>query len=761
MAPRESRVLLWLTDFLIRWRRPIFAVAMLLTVASVYPASKLTFNESIEALYADDDPHLRDFLQSKRWFGGDELVGVSYRDPKLFEDEGMERITALAAELSAVPGVLPESTQNLAKNLGAVNNPLLARFLSKRKEQVLELFRGVLVGDDNETTAIVLRLAPEQESQFPRGKTIAAIRRVAADHAQRTNMPTFVVGEPVQVHDMFRYVQEDGATLGWASSILLTAVILIVFRRIRWVLLPVLVVQSTLLWTKAILVVTHLQLSMVSSILNSLITVIGVATVMHMTLVYCEFREELDRTEALRKTFVILAADIFWVCATTAGGFAAELSSHVYPVQSFGLMMTLGSMIVLAAIAAILPGGILLGQRTSDPHVAPADKHVGKWLFTLSDWIERHPWRLTSICLAVAVVSLCGMSRIRVETDFSRNFRETSLIVQALNFVEKNLGGAGTWEVNFPAPAELEPEFLDRVRELADRLRELQLDKALLPADVEVPEGPPLTKVVAITDGVDLIPRIPIFAPTLEKRVHFLSVFQPEFVPSLYNPQAGRMRIVLRARERQRAEVKQQLIAKVESLAREHFPAKEKQQPAQTTGMYVLLTFLIDSLLGDQWTSFFWGVTAMVGMMTIAYRSIRIGLISLVPNLLPIAMVVGVMGWLDLPINIASAMISAVSLGLTIDQSIFYISGFRYVQEEKGLNFFDALRATQHGVGRALVYSNSALIMGFLVLTLSHFIPLVYFGLLVSLAMLGGLAGNLVLLPLMMRATGTHSGRWR
>jgi hypothetical protein len=144
-------------------------------------------------------------------------------------------------------------------------------------------------------------------------------------------------------------------------------------------------------------------------------------------------------------------------------------------------------------------------------------------------------------------------------------------------------------------------------------------------------------------------------------------------------------------------------------------------------------------------------------MMTIAYRSVRIGLISLVPNLLPIVLVVGAMGWLDLPINIGTAMISSVSMGLTVDASIFYISSFRRMESE-GMNFSQALHATQHEIGRALIYSNFALILGFLVLTLSHFIPLVYFGLLVSVAMLGGLAGNLVLLPLLMRATGMKAG---
>jgi uncharacterized protein len=474
-----------------------------------------------------------------------------------------------------------------------------------------------------------------------------------------------------------------------------------------------------------------------------------VATVMHMSLVYCELRRDLDRVAALHRTFVLLATDVFWVCATTAAGFAAELSSHVYPIYSFGVIMTLGSMLVLAAIAVILPGGVLLGRITADPDVSAADQHLGRWLGVLGDWIEHHPWRLLGACGAVTVVSLIGICFIRVETEFLKNFQKSSPIVQSIEFVEENLGGAGNWEVNFPCPETLSDEFLDQVRKLAGDLRALPAAE---------PNGPPaLAKVTALTDGIDLVPqRVLIKDLALEERMDVLAKFQPEFASSLFNPAAGRMRIVLRAREQQQAHVKEKLIRQVEELAQAQFPDEKPERRARATGLFVLLTFIVESMLGDQWTCFLWGAVGIIAMMTVAYRSVRIGLISLIPNLLPIVLVVGAMGWLGLPINIGTAMISSVSMGLTVDASIFYISSFRRMQRA-GMDFSTALRTTQHEIGRALIYSNAALILGFLVLPLlSRLIPLKYFGFLVSVAILGGLAGNLVLLPLLMRAFGLH-----
>jgi len=125
-------------------------------------------------------------------------------------------------------------------------------------------------------------------------------------------------------------------------------------------------------------------------------------------------------------------------------------------------------------------------------------------------------------------------------------------------------------------------------------------------------------------------------------------------------------------------------------------------------------------------------------------------LISLFPNVFPIVLVIGTIGWIGLPVNIATAMIASVSMGLTVDSSIHYISGYQLARKS-GLSASQAIFQTHSGVGSALLFSNLALIIGFSVLTLSNFIPLVYFGILVSVAILGGLIGNLLLLPVLLR----------
>ncbi len=754
-----STPLIRTVDWLIRWRLLLLGLALLATVAAWPVSRRLAFDQSIESLYAETDPHLLDFLESRKQFGGDEFVLVAYPEADLFQsdsyaltDEAAARIKAFAEKLDQVPGVIAESTQHLATAL---------RFPYGR-DRVREIVRGVLLGHDDRTTAIVLRLAPESASPVSRGATIARVRQLAGEH----DPPAMVVGEPVQIHDMFRYVEEDGRTLFVVSLALLAGVLLVLLRRLRWVLLPLLVVVISITWTEAVLVLTRMRLSMVSSMLNSLMTIIGVQTVTYLALYFREQHRTLPPVEALRRTLIDLAVPVWWTIATTALGFGVLVSSHINPVFSFGVMMCAGSLIVMLAVIFVVPGGLLLGRHSEESPPTAADRRLEAVLTRITNCVEHHPRQVAAVSLFVSAFASLGFLWLRVETDFSKNFRSSSPIVKALDFFEGRLGGAGSWEVNFPAPTPLDAEYLDRVRSFARRLKsEFGIeDESGEHADESVRHAGRISKVLALTDGLDLVPeKIPFLIKNLQDRVKVLRRVQSEFVNSLYNGQTGRMRLLLRAYERQPSEEKLQLIANVERLARETFgdaqsvpprtlenrPQDSVNEKPAATGLFVLLAFLIESLMSDQWVSFTLAAIGITGMVWYEFRSLPIGLMSLVPNVFPNLLVVGMMGWIGLPINIATAMISCVSMGLTVNSSIIYIDAYQRARAT-GLGVFAALHETHRSIGQVVVYSNVALIAGFSVLSLSHFIPLVYFGLLVSLAMVGGLIGNLVFLPLLI-----------
>jgi predicted RND superfamily exporter protein len=580
--------------------------------------------------------------------------------------------------------------------------------------------------------------------------------------------PGMLAGEPVMITDGFRYLEEDGQRLGWWTTALLALVIVICFRSLRWVVIAVAVVQWTLIVTQATLAWSGVRLSMVSSMLSAILTVVGIATVVHIIVVLREqFSAGLTDADhplkqpanaspalqALQRAGILLAIPIFWSCLTDSVGFASLLSARLGPVQDFGLMSALGVLLVLAAVTLIIPGFALVGPVEDRPQRMWGEARMETQLARAIAWVDRHPAPLLLAFAAASLVALVGSLRMDVETDFTKNFRPNSPVVRSYQFVETYLGGAGVWDVVLPAPEVITEEYLDQVLALEKSLRAITITDTATGK-----QRPGLTKVISIAD-VDQAAQASRAAALLPARTRLSAMHAalPTFVSALLTQQPDEhgqryLRIMLRASERQPAHEKNQLISQVQQLAQAAFPAGQNAPAAEVTGFFVLLTHLIDSMLADQWITFGVSTVGITLMLLVALRSAKLAVIAQIPNLFPILWTLGFMGWLGMKMNMGAAMIAAVSLGLSVDTSIHYILEYQAARRH-GLNCMQALYRAQQGVGRALVFSTLALVAGFSVLATSQFIPTVYFGILVSLAMLGGLLGNLLILPLLIRLT--------
>jgi len=759
-------------------------------------------------MFAEDDPLLVPFRQLKRTFGGDETVVAVYDDPTLLsiDHNGIRRLGAIADRLERLPGVkavlsldrlLVEKTPRPGgpRTYLPIDGPL--------GQTAIGLFQGYTHGADRRTVAVVCILIPQAESAVPRHETIEQMRRVI-ERLPDGLAPGMLVGEPVMVNDGFRSIEQDGRRLGRWTVLLLALTIVVCFRSVRWVIIPIAIVQWTLLVTQALLVWSGLRLSMVSSMLTAIVTVVGIATVMHVIVRFRDARQSgLAPADALLHAGGLIAAAIFWACATDAAGFAALRSARVGPVRDFGLMMAAGSLLVIAGVALLLPGLALLGRTANDPRRAWGEGLLDSQLDRLLRGVNRRPRTVAVVLLAIGGIMSVGTVRLEVESDFTRNFRQSSPIVQAYAYVEAHLGGAGVWDAIVPAPEKLDWPYVQRVVRLEQRLRrEVVVGEPRGPSDGSEPG---LTKVISLATVVDTMVavtrdrhrRILRFLPSTvannflaDKGVEFLRERVPAFVDATHREDPRRpgkhfLRIMLRSEERRPAQQKQQVIERVRAIVEQEFPPGEpwprgsvaeatapeemarhaastvRRSPGgSVTGYYVLLARLIESVLRDQWLTFGLAAAGITAMMLLALRDVRLALIALVPNALPILMVMGAMGWLGLKINMGAAMIAAVSLGLSVDSSIHYLTSFQR-SRRASQSVRRSLAQVQQTVGRAIVFSTLALIIGFLVLTTSDFVPTIYFGVLVSLAMAGGLAGNLVVLPALIRLVVWDDSRLR
>jgi hypothetical protein len=346
------------------------------------------------------------------------------------------------------------------------------------------------------------------------------------------------------------------------------------------------------------------------------------------------------------------------------------------------------------------------------------------------------------VVVVLVVLTVAGIFRIRAETDFTRNFRRSSDVVAAYHFAEERLGGVGTMDLVFSVPDGFTPELADRLRKLEARLREV----------------PNLTKALGLVDVLDFFDAG--VAGTLSRwmgpkaglasKLWVLKRQRPDLVPLFWNEEKQQMRVMLRAREQASSASKNELMAAVERIGQEILDQPQAPAQVRVTGVYPLLNHLVSGLMSDQLNTLLTATAAVFCIMCLALRSIRLAIVGLVPKLGPILMVLGAMGWLGVPIDMGTPMIASVSVGISVGFSIHYLVRFRQ-ERLAGVPFDQALRATHRRVGSAMVFSNLALVVGFAALALSNFIPTVHFSILADVALIGGLAGNLLVLPLLLK----------
>jgi predicted RND superfamily exporter protein len=398
----------------------------------------------------------------------------------------------------------------------------------------------------------------------------------------------------------------------------------------------------------------------------------------------------------------------------------------------------------------------LAGRFDVDPKMAWGEGTLERGLDALVRRIVSHPLPILAAAAVASAIAVAGMQWLTVETDFTKNFRPDSPTVASYDMVESRLGGAGVWDVLVPAPTTIDAAALARLTRLEDRLR----TEVRSPG----PDGatsPALTKVMSVADVMAAVS--PVSLERLEstsmgnwmvaRAIELLREQFPQLGSSLIgsDPLDGStwLRVMLRARERQPAAAKRSIIAQVQRIVAEEAPAENGRPAGEVTGFFVLLAQLVDRLLADQWLTFAIAAAGIALLLSVAFRSPLVATLALVPNALPIFVVLGLLGWIGEPINMGTAMIAAVSMGLSVDSSIHYITAFRRRLAD-GHACAAALDTAHQTAGRAMIFSTLALVIGFLALTTSGFMPTVSFGWLSCLTLAGGLVGNLVVLPVLL-----------
>ena len=741
---------------LIRYRW-LGIIAALVAFALALPiAQQLQFNRSITAMFNPGDPTLQSYEQLQSEFGGNAVAMVVYRDADLWTNDGIARNEALTAEIAAVPGVsgvLSPSVLNFA-----VKQIRPGSFLSRgepllnRRDPVSRGFDRMFVGythsPDHTHGGVVAMLDPDNMQTAIAGMRTITTRMINEDVSPITDV--VLVGEPVLIEEAFELIERDGVWLATLTISLLSIVVLVSLLDLRLVVLSIFVIAWSATLTQATLQLLGMELSLVSTILTAITTVITVTSVLHIGVRYRILRRRGGTAmKATAIALTLLIVPIALTCATDAAGFAALGVSRILPVRQFGTMIAIAATAVFLGL--ILIGPVILTIPSIQPlsrfiagvrsvFLEPLQRLIRRGcLIVAQKAVHRLTW-VSIACLAMFVFISLGFQRVVTETSFLKNFRDDSSIVRSYARVENEFGGAGVWDVLLDAPEVIDSSFLNQVRELERVLR-----------DIDV-EGARLSKVISLADADAVISRVRIMRLVSAKmRLAGMQQTMPVFYDALMTEpldvdesgnKGRRFRLMIRSEENLDADAKMKLIAEVERVVSQ----SEVGKTAKVTGYYVLMARLIDQLIGDGWRCFFASGVLVWLLLVVSGRSLKRATIALLINLLPALLVISAVGLSGSKINMGSAMIAAVSIGLSIDGSVHFLASYRR-KIARGRTAEQSATHAAAAIGVPMILATVALVIGFGGLSTSEFVPTATFGVLVATTLVVGTLINLTVLP--------------
>lgn len=725
-----------IAEFAVQKRTPLFVCALMLLALAYCFTPAPSYHLAIEDLFLPSDPDLQSYLLSKKIFGADDLVVVAYPDAEAETAQGLERCARWAQRLRQVNGV--------AEVVCLAEPPFDVVFRSDAvwANDARKLAQGYAWTTSGKTAVALCKLEPRDPAGPERRRTIGDLRAITL----QASAQGVLAGEPAMLVDGVMFVEGDGNRLQVSAALLMGLVLFASFRSVRWLLLPFILVVWTVYVSRFSAACLGLEMSMVSSMIGSMITVIVVGATTHLPIRFRHARRIfINRDHALIDVLSAIGPAVLWSMITDMCGFGSLLVVDVGPVRDYGVMLAISSLLVLPAIYLLAPTIILAGSLDTEPGTPGGEARLHQFL----RWIvlQMPKRRLAPLLLALffAGAGIAGLSRVKVETSFLANFRSDTNIARSYRYLEDEFGGVGVWYIVGPAPRPLTPSFVNQLEGAAKNIRK----------EADLTPGHGLTKSLSAADFFHIARASPL------KSV--LQWMSPEQVLDLArsqhaslldglireDPATGKRwyRIVLRAKESIDAQARAATVHAVRKAVNETMPE------ATVTGFYVLLGRLVENLLRGQTMSAIAALALIAVALRLAVGSVRFALLGLVPNLLPLILVCGSLSWLGLKLNMGAVMIAAVSLGMTVDASLHYLTDYQR-RRSQGETPLQAILGLQESVGIAIFYSTFALVLGFWSLSVSQFIPTVYFGVLSGLALLGGLLGNLVFLPWLLLHLG-------
>jgi predicted RND superfamily exporter protein len=741
-------------DLLLRLRVPILVVAVLLTVPATRLALQIQPEETFDDWFWAEDPSYRTFKWFQDVFGNDMFAVVTVTDDDLFSTASLRALAALTDRLEHTPGVAEVTSLTNVEYVQGVGDELVvgplvetipetaaARAQVRARALGTDLYRRVLVSDDGRTAGVLVRLA-EYDTGSEEQRIVGALQATVARASRELGRPFLLAGFPVLDAEILTASMADARVFLEVSAPVIFGILLLFFRRLVPAVLSFLTVGLALVLTFACYVAAGHRFGMLTAILPVLILAIGIADAVHILVHYYEeLSAGRERRAALVETLRRMVRPCLFTSLTTAAGLASFLASDIPTVRLTGLYAAIGVLIAFVLSVTVLPA--VLSWLPAP--VAVARRGYGEGAFTrtlgrLTRFVLRYRRAILVGAVALAGLSALGAARVTSETTWLRMLRESNPLRAVYATIEARLSGVNNLE------------FL--VRGPEGQLQDPALLRRLDRVEAFIASRPEVSKVVSLTDYVKEINRalsggdsrayaIPPTRAAVSQELLLYEVSGGKELADVATSDyaTGRMTVwFATTSSREGARLRDAILA---------FARDQVGLDLVATGSASLWADMELKVLRSQARSLPLAAALITLCMVLLLRSVRLGLVSLIPNVLPIVMMFGTMGLCGIPLDITTVIVAGLALGIAVDDTIHFMTRFQRELAATG-SYEQAIRRSNLTIARAMIATSVILGAGFATFTLGSFTGTVYFGVLCGLTMAYALAGDLLLLPALL-----------
>jgi len=811
--------------------QPKLVLVVLLTILAFfsYHAKDFRLDASADTLLLEDDEDLKIFRKIYERYPSSELLLVTYTpDSDLFSDQALEPMKQLREELKKVASVKTvftildaplfdssdQSVQEMLNDMPSLEKPGVDRARARNELINSPIYRELIVSADGRTTALLLEIV--ENEQFNRllksrselrakkretGLSVdetQTLNRISDEYRQvqetlneqrhadivhireiiepyRQHGTLHLGGLPMITDDMVTFVGNDLTVFGGGVLAFLIIILTVIFRKLRWIVLPLLSCFYAGLIMIGVLGLFGWMVTVISSNFLALMLIITISMNIHLIVRYLQLHRDHpndDQLALVRTTIHKMVKPCLYTALTTIIGFGSLVVSDIKPVIDFGLMMSAGLTVTFATSFLLFPTLLLvMGKTESVATVADVRFMLPEYLARLTEFQGN---KILVLAIVLTVVSVAGITMLRVENSFINYFSDDTEIYQGLKLIDEELGGTTPVEILIKLEDEIEELTAEDIAEMTEE--EIRDERAYMEAMHTQPELwftptkvdlikkahdyldglPEIGKVISLASSVRVVEEI------AEKDLDgmdmaLLYTKVPDAVRnSLITPyvsiENNEVRLTARILDSKPDLRRKELLEKIR-----HDLEKENEfeqlsdyklliSDVSVSGLLVLYNNMLQSLFASQIKSI--GVVMLgIGIMfLVLFRSVTLSIIGILPNLLGAVVVLGVMGWAKIPMDMMTITIAAITIGIAVDNGIHYIYRFR---EEYALtnSYVETLHICHSNIGKAVFYTTMTIIFGFSILMMSNFIPTIYFGVLTGAAMFIALLAALTVLP--------------